>query len=161
MAEELASNWVVLKSEIGAGRSPVASSPAIKSPASIAYDEWKKRESNSASSILDWAPATSSVLPPIRVSKLKKRPIRDEATYEEYRRICEALVLEVGQAYQYLVGDSMDENGVGVVVEVEQLLDRLYRCEWGAPECLKRVVVAIWSQTNNVRWAGGRLFDCY
>jgi len=61
-------------------------------------------------------------------------------------------VAEIKRADDYLVDGSVSETGMEVVVEVEQLLDELYQTRWGKKECLKRIVVTINSQINNVRW---------
>ena len=46
----------------------------------------------------------------------------------------------------------LSDTGMEVVVEAEQLLDKLYVNTWGERECLKRIVLAIGSQIYNVQW---------
>ncbi len=66
-------------------------------------------------------------------------------------------MMEVKRASDYLVEGTMSDMGMEVVVEVEQILDELYRNTWGTNECLKRIVVAIGSQIYNVRWTAAHV----
>ncbi len=150
MGEEFLSGGVVAKPEIGDGRLSAVSIPAIKSQSSIG--EWTTRQSNSGT-------ASFELSSPIRTNSAAKHELNSQRNrmrrgteYQPYREICEALILEASQAQRFLVGDDLNDDGAEVVVEIEQLLDRLYRCDWGAHECLKRVVVAIRSQVGNVQW---------
>jgi hypothetical protein len=83
---------------------------------------------------------------------MSDRPSKDLTTYYDYRRICDALAAELKQADSYIANDTMTDEGLEIVVEVEGLLDELYKCNWGERECLKRAVVAISSQINNIQW---------
>ena len=81
----------------------------------------------------------------------RKRPA-GKANYQAFRRLCERLVAELERAEDYLIDGRFSEEGVGMILEVQQILDELYRVPWGNRECLKRVVVAIRSQINNIQW---------
>jgi hypothetical protein len=76
----------------------------------------------------------------------------EAATYQEFRRICDELLVEAKRADNFLVDGLLSDTGMELVVEVEELLDRLYGIERGKHECLKRIVVAIGSQLYNVQW---------
>jgi hypothetical protein len=79
-------------------------------------------------------------------------PAKATASYKDFRRICDDLFAEAKRAQIYLLDGKLSDTGMEVVVEVEELLDRLYANAWGQDESLKRIVVAIGSQLNNVDW---------
>jgi len=85
-------------------------------------------------------------------TRAPQRTVSVSAPYQDFRRICDELLAEARRADDYLVDGRMSDTGMEIVVEVEQLLDKLYRSTWGTKECLKRIVIAISSQINNVQW---------
>ena len=89
--------------------------------------------------------------------KLAVRGRGDGVAYDGYRQLCLDLEAEVARADGYLVGGKMSDEGLEVVVEVGSILDRLYQCKWGNNEYLQRVVVAIYSQVNNVEWTAAHV----
>jgi hypothetical protein len=74
--------------------------------------------------------------------------------YREFRRICDELYEEVAQIDDYVVGGGVVDEGLATVAEIEHHLERLYDCEWGEDECLKRLVVAVQAQLGNTKWTG-------
>lgn len=78
--------------------------------------------------------------------------LEDQDVRSEYRRICNDLDNEVVDLRDALVGDSLPDEAAGTIAQVNDLLERLYDCPFGSGESLKAVVVAIQSQTNNIRW---------
>jgi hypothetical protein len=82
-----------------------------------------------------------------------KKPPKELAAYRAFRGLCDEILNELRQIDVFLVGDEVNDEGAAVVVEVEELLERLYNCPFGQGESLKRVVVAVQSQVNNVPWA--------
>lgn len=86
-----------------------------------------------------------------RAASPRTRPSKS-GVYQSYRRLCARLVAELERADDYLVDGGLSDEGMEVVVEVEQILEELYRVPWGKHECLKRVVVAIESQIKNAQW---------
>lgn len=79
-------------------------------------------------------------------------PVEGLEEYALFRRICDDLVSEVDAISDFVVDGKVTEEGLGAVVEIEHLLDRLYGCNWGQDEILQRAVVAIQSQVNNAHW---------
>jgi hypothetical protein len=76
----------------------------------------------------------------------------DNKSYEKLRRLCDCIIEELKNIPRFLQGDLVADEGAEVVAEVEALLEELYDCPHGESEVLKRVVVAIQSQVNNVQW---------
>lgn len=72
--------------------------------------------------------------------------------YRQFRRICDDLYEEVERLLDYLLDGQVVDEGLATVAEIENHLERLYDCEWGEDECLKRMVVAIQAQLNNTKW---------
>ena len=108
--------------------------------------------------------ASDATGPPIIVPKRKAR--FDEkhkpsargvssqgSLYPEFRRLCDEIINELSQIDEFFIGDEVSDEGLEVVVEIEELLERLYSCPYGKGESLKRVVVAIQTQVNNAQWA--------
>jgi hypothetical protein len=76
----------------------------------------------------------------------------DAASYKKFRGLCDRIIEELQNIPRFLHGDVVTDEGAEVVAEVEALLEELYDCPHGQGEALKRVVVAIQSQVNNVQW---------
>ncbi|MGH7137944.1 MAG: hypothetical protein ACREHD_19520 [Pirellulales bacterium] len=72
--------------------------------------------------------------------------------YRQFRRICDDLYEEVERLLDYVADGKVVDEGLATVAEIENHLERLYDCEWGEDECLKRMVVAIQAQLNNAKW---------
>lgn len=81
-----------------------------------------------------------------------QKPPNDVLSYQAFRRLCDAISVELGRIDAFFVNDEMSDEGAEVVAEVEALLEELYACPYGQGEALKRIVVAVQSQVNNVRW---------
>ena len=79
-------------------------------------------------------------------------PVEGSEEYALFRQLCDDLVSEVDAINDFLVDGEVTEEGLGAVVEIEHLLDRLYDCNWGKDEILQRAVVAVQSQVNNAQW---------
>ncbi len=125
-------------------------SPATKSDFRISDRE--NGRSNSESASLDLSLASESRSIARSVQPMTERSVKQAASYRSYRRICDELVAESKRLESFLVDGKLNEEGLEVVVEIEHILDELYNCKWGEGECIKRVVVAIWSQIKNVQW---------
>jgi len=80
-------------------------------------------------------------------------PIEQAEERRRYRRICDDLDAEVRQLEQFVVGGVVSDEAVGLVAEIQNLLETLYDCPFGEGESLKSVVVAIQSQLNNAAWS--------
>ena len=77
---------------------------------------------------------------------------RRHDSYPAFRRLCDDLLEELKAIDSFFVGDTVSDEGAGIVIEVEELLERLYACPHGHGESLKKVVVALQSQVNNAQW---------
>jgi hypothetical protein len=86
-------------------------------------------------------------------SAAQKAASNEVSSYRTFRRLCDDIISELNGIDGFLQGDEVSDEGSEVVVEVEELLERLYDCPWGRGETLKRVVVAVQSQVGNARWA--------
>ncbi len=150
MSEERLENNVFAKSEVAGCSQPSEAGPAIKSRTENLASERGRPTSGPTS--LELIPETRRPASSRAEIHPPRRRVADPAVYRDYRKICDELMAELKRADEYLADGMMSDMGMEVVVEVEQLLDKLYRCRWGEKECLKRVVVAISSQINNVRW---------
>lgn len=98
--------------------------------------------------------AASTYRPPVgtdlSTTRGGKRPPPPQTTgYLEFRRICDAVLTEIGQLQELLAGDQLIGDWFGPVVEIEALLEKLYDTPWGEAEALKRIVVSIQAQINN------------
>jgi hypothetical protein len=119
----------------------------------------KNQEESPITGQLISAPATRIIDAPLKRNafkqekndSLKKLP-KDDTAYRSFRRICDHLAQELNNIDDFLIKDEITDEGFEVVVEVEHLLEDLYDCPWGENECLKRTVVAIQSQVNNIHW---------
>jgi hypothetical protein len=119
----------------------------------------KTQEESPISGQLISAPATRIIDAPLKRNSfkqekndsLKKLP-KDDTAYRSFRRLCDRLAEELNNIDDFLLKDEIADEGFEVVVEVEHLLEDLYDCPWGENECLKRTVVAIQSQVNNINW---------
>lgn len=99
------------------------------------------------------AKSASTVQP--RIQNRKSRTIEfptDIATYRIFRTSCDRIIEELSKIPRYFHGNAVSDEGVEVVAEVEALLEDLYECRHGQGEILKRIIVAIQSQVNNVQW---------
>ncbi len=149
MAEERFGSIFLARTD--AGNNPVSESrPAVKSGAADGLRESSRPTSGATS--LDLAPED-------RRSNASRPQMRgpygtasESASYRDFRRICDELLMQAKRADDYLVDARLGDTGMEVVVEVEQLLDELYSNTWGTKECLKRIVLAIGSQIYNVAW---------
>ncbi len=74
-----------------------------------------------------------------------------------YRRICDDLSGEIGELDNHLVDGRIDEEGAGVMAEIQYHLERLYDCPFGQGESLKTIVVAIQSQISNAQWTASHV----
>lgn len=88
----------------------------------------------------------------VPVSRPRTKVLLQGENYGAFRRTCDRLAAELRRVDDYLKDGVLCDEGMEVVVEVEQILDDLYRVDYGQRECLKRIVVAINSQINNIRW---------
>lgn len=79
------------------------------------------------------------------------RAMKQDA-YREFRRICDDLYEDVSQLDDYVVDGEVVDEGLATVAEIEHHLERLYDCDWGERECLKRMVVAVQAQLGNTNW---------
>jgi glutamate synthase domain-containing protein 1 len=122
---------------------------ALKSPGDTAKEGIR---STSESAGIDLLTSLRTRATPAGKAKTSEKRSVNTANYQAFRRLCDRLVDELEQADDYLVDGRLSDEGAGMIVEVEQILDELYRVSWGSRECLKRVVVAIRSQINNVQW---------
>lgn len=83
------------------------------------------------------------------------RPVRSEAEEEAhrtYRALCDQLLLHTRRLADFVDQDYVTDEGLEVVVRIEELFEEMYDCGWGSGENLKRLVVAVQSQIGNVRW---------
>ena len=92
-------------------------------------------------------------MPQTSVGTVDKEGVRspppEASGYPVFRRICDAILTEIGQLQEFLNGDRLVGDWFGPVVEIEALLEQLYDTPWGEAESLKRIVVAIQAQINN------------
>jgi hypothetical protein len=109
------------------------------------------RVSLSASSSEKSTAGTSATRGEARKSTVADVPT-DIASYEKFRRLCDRIIEELQNIPRFLHKDVVTDEGAEVVAEVEAILEELYDCPHGQGEALKRVIVAIQSQVNNVQW---------
>jgi hypothetical protein len=88
----------------------------------------------------------------VRYQSVPRELPKDVAAYREFRKICDDIADELRRIDGFLVENSVSDEGLEVVVEIEALLEDLYDCSHGQGESLKRVVVAVQSQVNNAFW---------
>jgi hypothetical protein len=77
--------------------------------------------------------------------------LRDRDAHQRYQRIVEDLYVNVVSLKPCIHKGRVTRDGLGFVVEIDRLLDELYRCEWGPGENLKSAVVVIQSQIKNAK----------
>lgn len=82
----------------------------------------------------------------------KPLPKSKEKFRDDFRRTCDALLLELRRLDDFWSDEVLADEGLEVTVEVRQLLSDVFVCEWGKGDCLKRAVVAIESQIGNTNW---------
>ena len=87
-----------------------------------------------------------------KAKSILNKPPKEVATYRAFRRLCDDIFAELEMINGFFINDEVSDEGAEVVAEVEALLEELYTCPHGQGESLKRVVVAVQSQVNNVRW---------
>jgi hypothetical protein len=143
---------------------PQSGPPRVNASASNFAQNAAEAVREGAHALLDWRRvafhrlADSSSDLPSPVGKrfeggAKKRSGKSEdVRYREFRGLLDTTLAEVDRLRDCLVGDVLQPEAAGEIVEIQDGLQRLYRCKWGEGECLKRVVVAIQSQTNNADW---------
>ncbi len=74
--------------------------------------------------------------------------------FQLFREICDELVNLSKSLDDHLVENAVVAEGMGILIQIDSLLEKLYDCEWGDGESLKKIVVTIQSQLNNVEWTG-------
>ena len=82
----------------------------------------------------------------------KQLPKSKEKFRDDFRKKCDALLLELRRLDDYWIDEQLADEGLEVTVELRQLLSDVYVCEWGKSDCLKRSVVVIESQIGNASW---------
>ena len=85
-------------------------------------------------------------------SQRTDRPQDHQARYRPFRKICDDLLATASRLDEYVQDEVVADEGLEVIVQIEHLLEVLFDCDWGEGESLQRIVVAIQSQVNNVRW---------
>lgn len=155
MAEEKVGPILLAKTEGAMNQRLNESQSAMKSRAEDGFPDSSRPTSGPTS--IDLGPVIHPSHSPTPEVRAPRKSAVDSVAYHEFRRICDDLMMEVKRASDYLVEGTMSDMGMEVVVEVEQILDELYRNTWGTNECLKRIVVAIGSQIYNVRWTAAHV----
>lgn len=121
----------------------------------VVYDEASRQGNGSVSEPTTGTVSADSAIPWLKSdATTRTAEIRKAATrgYADFRRTCDDLAEAALHADDYLLNGEVSDEGLEVIVQVDELLERLYQCDWGEGESVKRVVVAIKSQLNNVRW---------
>ncbi len=150
MAEERFGSIFLAKTEDAGNKSVSESRPALKSH--TVDRPWESSRPTSGATSPDLAPEVRRSDASRPGTRAPHGTASESASYQDFRRICDELLVEVKRADDYVVDGRLSDTGMEVVVEVERLLDKLYGSTWGTKECLKRIVLAIGSQIYNVQW---------
>src|SRR5689334_8380369 len=57
-------------------------------------------------------------------------PAADGDNYRTFRRLCDDIIVELKKIGPFMAGDEVSDEGAEVIVEVEELIERLYDCPW-------------------------------
>ena len=125
--------------------------PLDQGRASAALDAVAVMSANVASQSTTFG-ADAFITPPPHAKRLAGAGAMKQDEYRDFRGICDDLYEEVGQLRDYVLDGEVVDEGLATVAEIENQLERLYDCEWGEDECLKRMVVAIQAQLSNTKW---------
>jgi len=121
------------------------------------FDDDRQLDFADNSSSVSAADAISLTPAPVSGASKKVPSCVDRSVFVDFRRICNTLKHEIIVAKQHLSEGLVDEFGLPAILHIEDLLEELFDCEWGQGEHLKRVVVAIESQTKNVEWTSSHV----
>lgn len=69
--------------------------------------------------------------------------------FRSFRDICNRILQESKILESHMVESEVDEKGLPSIIEIEDLLENLFDCNWGEDECLQRIAVAVETQVKN------------
>jgi hypothetical protein len=150
VVEERLGTSYVARSEVASSSAASESRPATKSRGVELLSQSSRPTSGAMSPDVAFEARRPEVSE--REVRSPRGSVKEAAAYQDFRRICDDLLSEAKHADDFLVDGLLSDRGIEVVVEVEALLDALYRTKWGEYECLKRIVLAIGSQLYNTQW---------